>query len=129
MRKTRIAKQASVLFLIDGVGALVSAFFLGVVLVHYQSIIGMPSNVLLLLATIAVFFALYSLSCYYFSPINWRRFMRGIAIANLIYCCLTGCMVLLFADMLTHLGIAYFFIEILIIIALARYELKMTRML
>ena len=32
------------LFLIDGIGAVLSAFLLGVVLVKLQSLIGMPTN-------------------------------------------------------------------------------------
>lgn len=124
-----MTKRASVLFLFDGIGALITAFMLGFVLVRFQSSIGMPRNVLMLLAMIAGFYAIYSLSCYYFSPEKWRRYMRGIAIANLLYCCMTGGLVLLFADVLTHLGLAYFLVEILIIIAIARYELKTTRML
>ena len=122
-----MTKKASVLFLMDGLGALLTTFFLGYVLVRYQSTIGMPENVLFLLASIAAFYTIYSLSCYYFSPKDWRKYMRGIAIANLIYCCLTGCMVLLFSDLLTTWGYVYFLLEILIIIALARFELRMTR--
>ncbi len=40
------------LFLLDAFGALLSAFFLGFVLVKYQVYIGMPENVLYILALI-----------------------------------------------------------------------------
>ena len=44
------------LFLIDGFGAIISAFLLGVVLVKFEEKIGVPVSVLYLLATIPLFF-------------------------------------------------------------------------
>ncbi|MEM7297675.1 MAG: hypothetical protein AAF391_05350, partial [Bacteroidota bacterium] len=59
------------IFLIDGVGACVSSFFLGYILVAFQSFIGMPVNVLYLLAGLALLFALYSLTKHFVQPQRW----------------------------------------------------------
>ena len=52
------------LFLIDGLGALVSAFFLGVVLVRLESFFGIPPFILYFLAFLPCLFAAYDFFCY-----------------------------------------------------------------
>jgi len=52
------------LFLLDAIGALVSALLLGVVLVKYQEIFGIPIPTLYVLAIIPCFFALIDLYSY-----------------------------------------------------------------
>ena len=103
------------LFLVDGFGALVSAFFLGVVLVYFQEAIGMRLNILYFLAILPVFFAMYSFSCYFLLKKNHRTFIRVIAYANLLYCCLTLSLVVFYYESLTSLGLTYFFVEIIIV--------------
>ena len=61
---TKAKLNSKKLFLIDGFGAIISAFLLGVVLVKFQEKIGVPVSVLYLLATIPVFFAAYDFYCY-----------------------------------------------------------------
>ena len=92
------------LFLIDGLGALLSAFLLGVILVRWEPVFGMPAKVLYPLAAIAGVFAIYSLSCHFFLTQNRGRFLKGIAVANLLYCCLTLTLVVYFYSQLTVLG-------------------------
>ena len=111
-------------FLIDGLGALLSAFLLGVVLVRLEYAFGMPRKVLYPLALIACVFAVYSLSCYWFLPQNRGPYLRAIAVANLLYCCLTLGLVVYFYPQLTVLGVAYFFMEIGIVVILAVAEIK-----
>ena len=110
------------LFLIDGIGALVSAIFLGIVLVSLHSLIGMPRNILYLLAVIPCFFAVYSFTCHFAAIKNWQPYLKIIAVANLLYCCLTLGLVLGLREQLTYLGIGYFIIEIIIVVALAIFE-------
>ncbi|MEM1357945.1 MAG: hypothetical protein AAGF89_07095 [Bacteroidota bacterium] len=112
------------LFLIDGIGALVSAFSLGVVLVYFEAVFGMPRKLLIPLALTAVLFALYSLTCYWKKPGNWQPFLRFIAIVNLLYCGVTICLVLQQYQNLTGLGITYFILELAIVIPLALFEWK-----
>lgn len=114
------------LFLIDGIGALVSILFLGVVLVWLVDMIGMPKNVLYLLASLPIFFAIYSFSCYIFLKGNWKPFLKGIAVLNLLYCFLTIGLLFFFDHNLTFLGWTYFIIELIILGVLITIEFKVS---
>ena len=113
------------LFLIDGLGAFVSAFLLGIILVNFESFFGMPREVLYPLAIIPCVFAVYSFFCFFRIPEKWRSFLKIIAIANLLYCCLTMSLVIYFYSELTVLGLLYFVLELAIILFLVFIELKM----
>ena len=102
------------LFLIDFFGAVLSAFLLGIVLVKLESIIGMPSNVLYILAILACGFAVYSFLCYLFVKENWQPFLKIIAIINLSYCLVTMGLVIYFYQEITTLGHIYFILEMII---------------
>lgn len=52
------------LFLIDGLGAIVSAVLLGVVLVRFEHLFGMPQKARYFLALFPSFFAGYDIFCY-----------------------------------------------------------------
>lgn len=120
----RLIANPKQLFLIDGLGALVSAFFLGIVLVQLQPLIGIQLNVLYFLAILPIFLAIYSFSCHYFLKNNHLLFLKGIAIANLLYCCLTLVLVVFYFKSLTVLGLTYFLVEILIVSVIIGFELK-----
>jgi hypothetical protein len=112
------------LFLIDGTGALLSAFLLGVVLVRFEDTFGMPRRVLYFLSVIAGIFAVYSFMSYLLIKKNRRPYLKIIAFANLAYCCLTAGLTLYFIRELTNFGLAYFVSEVALIITLAIVELK-----
>ena len=111
------------LFVIDAVGAAVSAFMLGIVLPHFTELIGMPINHLLILAAFPVAFVLFDLFCYITRPQN-GSLLLVIALANLGYCLLSGVFVLHSFVGLTGLGLAYFGAEILIIFGLVIIEIR-----
>ena len=111
------------LFLIDGSGALLTAFLLGVVLTRFEANFGMPRKVLYPLSTMACLYAAYSMGCYFWVGRNWRPFLKAIALANLIYCCLTIGLVIFFYQSLTMLGFTYFVGELLVIGGLIYVEL------
>ena len=113
-------------FLIDGIGAIVSTCCL-VTLMYLENIFGMPKSYLYLFITVGFISSIYSISCYYLNPINWRKYLRIIAISNVAYCTLTLICIYINASKLTTLGIIYFVAEIIIIIALALLELKIAR--
>ena len=108
------------LFLIDGSGALTSTVFLGIVLPQYQQLVGMPLKVLYLLALLAMLFAVYSFTCYVVQA-N-KKFLKAIAVINMGYCLLTAVLMIRYLNALTMLGLAYFVIELLIIVALVKVE-------
>ena len=114
-------------FLIDGIGAAISAVFLGILLISFQEYIGMPECILIFLSFIAAIFAVYSFSCFLFIKQKSPLFLRIIACSNLIYCLLTGGMVVYFQDQLTPLGFCYFLAEIGLILGLVFLEFKVLK--
>lgn len=115
------------LFLVDGVGALISAFLLGVVLVNFEEVFGMPKDALYFLAILPIFFAAYDFICYFLKLDNWQPFLKVIAILNICYCILSIIEMTIHYDSLTKLGIAYFVGEIIIVFGLGLYELKVAK--
>jgi len=112
------------LFLIDSLGAMLSAFILSQLLARFENVFGMPKNVLYQLSIIACVFAIYSLTCYLTKLENWRLYLKLIATANFTYCIITlGCIIDQFQK-ITFLGHLYFVIELCIVIPLAFFEFK-----
>lgn len=112
------------IFLIDSLGALLSAFLLGVVLVKFEIAFGMPSDVLYFLAALACVLAAYSYLSYLFVKENWKIFLKIIGVANVVYTFITLILVLYFYTEITILGLLYFLAEICIIVILAKIEIK-----
>ena len=112
------------LFLLDGIGALSSAVLLGVVLVEFETIFGMPKQALYVLALLPCVFLLYDFWCYFRGARNWNLYIKAIAIANLLYCFLSIDMVAYHFEELATLGLIYFAIELLILLLLIRIELN-----
>lgn len=111
-------------FLVDGIGALLTIILLVAVVARFEDSFGMPGNVVYGLSILACFYAVYSFSCYLFTPRRWRPYLKLIAIANLAYCCLTMGLLFYCIQRLTILGWLYFLIEIIIIAGLALIELN-----
>ena len=104
------------LFIIDGLGAILSAFLLGYVLDKFENIFGIPSKTLYTLAAMPVFFAFYDLYCIRNKKDDLGHFMKGIAIMNLTYCCISILFAFYHLGTITIFGWSYLIIEILIII-------------
>ena len=102
------------LFLLDCLGALLSAFLLGVVLPSFEPIFGMPNKILYGLAALAGLFAIYSFWNHVRFKENWRPYLQGIAVVNLLYCGLTAALVVYFRQELTKWGLLYFLLEMLV---------------
>ena len=120
----KLTLNPRILFLIDGIGALLSAFLLGVILTRFESIFGMPRKALYVLSFLPCLFAVYDFICYSQIAKKWRLYLKVIAIANLVYCCISIGFVFLHFQQLTYLGFLYFFFELAIVIILAYIELK-----
>jgi hypothetical protein len=112
------------LFLIDSLGALLSAILLGLILAQFEKTFGMSQDVLYVLATLPCIFAVYTFVCFLNKTTNWRPFMKIIATSNLLYCCLTAGLMINFYQKLTVLGLIYFVLEIIIVMSLAIIEWK-----
>jgi hypothetical protein len=61
---------------------------------------------------------------YFFSGDNWRKPLRFIAIANLSYSILTAALIVKFIDVISTVAVAYFTAEIILVVGLAIWELK-----
>jgi hypothetical protein len=111
-------------FVLDGVGALVSAVILGLVLPPFDEALGTTRSALHALAALPVAFALYDLVCWAARVRWWRAAVRGIATANLLYPVFSA--VTLWNDQvpLTGLGIAYFTAESATLWAIAALEYR-----
>lgn len=116
--------SSRILFLLDGLGALLSAFFLGIVLVRFEVYFGIPKNILYLLAGLACILMIYSLGTYLFAKDNWHTHYKTIAFANLAYCFLTAGLIIYFHKEITPLGLLYFLAEMAILLFLVKMELK-----
>ncbi len=112
------------LFLLDGFGAIVSAILLGVVLVKLEVYFGIPKSALYFLAALPCFFAIYDFYCYFKIERNLFKFLRAIAIVNLLYCCLSLGLAFCHREHLTRLGWLYIIVEIVIVVIIASIELK-----
>lgn len=112
------------LFLIDGIGAILSAFLLGIVLVELNSVFGIPSSTLYLLASLPIFFALYDFYSYRKEDNKTSIRLKGIAITNWLYCFLSLGLAFFHRQTITIWGWTYIISEIVIVIALSYLELK-----
>lgn len=112
------------LFLLDGIGAFLTACCICVINFNFDDNIGIPKDILLFLCVIAILYALYSFSCYLFDPTKWKYFLRVIIFANSIYCCSTIALLIIYSRQLTVLGWIYFLAEVFIILSLIRVEYK-----
>jgi hypothetical protein len=115
------------LFAIDGVGAFLSAFLLGVILVKFERIFGIPPRTLYLLASLPILFGMYDFYCYRNKNDQLGPYLKGIAIANFLYCLLSISMAFYHFSTITHLGWAYILLEVLIVITLAIFEFEVAK--
>ena len=120
---TQMVDNPKKLFLLDGIGAIVSAFFLGVVLVQWESLFGIPVPTLYFLAGIPILFALYDLYAYQKEPHQLAPFLTGIAIMNVGYCCLSLGLAFYHRAVVTAWGWGYIIAEVAIILVLVVIEL------
>lgn len=112
------------LFLVDGFGAILSTILLGIVLVEFESVFGIPRQTLYFLAAMLCLFAFYDFYCFFKIDNNLSWFLKGIATANLIYCCLSIILGLYHRNAITNLGWIYIFIEIVVVCILSIIELR-----
>jgi len=111
------------LFLIDGFGAILSAFLLGVVLVKFEEIFGIPTSVLYFLATIPIFFVIYDVFCYQ-KHLKIGLLLKGIAVLNILYCCISIGLISYHFSSITILGWTYIIVEIILVSFLAMIEFR-----
>ena len=115
------------IFLLDGLGAVLSTLLLGVCLPLVQPWLGMPLGVLYLLAVLPLCYGVYSFGCYALVDHEEPRWLVGIITANTLYCVLTMSLLFVHAGDLTPLGIVYFVVEALVILGVVALEVAVLR--
>lgn len=113
--------------MLDGLGAMLSAFLLGIVLIRFQPSVGMPTESLYWLALVPCIFIIYDLLCFGLVKSHWNLYLNFIASANLSYCFISILLVFQHFHKLTTLGLTYFILEIIIVILLVVLEIKIAR--
>lgn len=119
-----LAEKQKTLFLIDSLGAFLTAFFLFVIMRQFSGYFGMPETVLIYLSLTAILFCIYSTVCFLFLKRHRAPFIRLIGIANLLYCVFIAGLLIKYYTQLTIIGIIYFLIETIIICGLGYIELN-----
>ncbi len=121
----KLSLRPFTIFLVDGLGALLTALLLVGLLSNFEALFGIPRPISKQLACIAGLFALYSLGCFFIGPKNWKPYLFAIMIANLLYCVIT--LSLCVMQPITVLGWAYFLGEIMVICSLVFLEWQLLR--
>ncbi len=119
-----LSAQPRKLFLVDSIGALLTAVMLSVVVRKFHTFFGMPPLVLTYLSAVAAIFCIYSAGCFIFLKRGWASFIRAIAIANLSYAALSLVLVVINYSSLTVWGVTYFLAEVVVICALVVVEFR-----
>ena len=120
----KLVEKQKIIFLIDSAGAFSTAVLLFAILRPFNHYIGMPKIALSYLSFIAISICSYSAICFLLLKQNPPPFIKGVVIANLLYCAFTIRLIFKYYPLLTKIGIIYFIIEIMIICLLSYVELK-----
>ncbi|WP_420577244.1 hypothetical protein [Ekhidna sp.] len=119
--------QTKKIFLVDAIGAMISALLIGLVIAPYEDFFGVPTPIAYLLCLIAILLSAFSLLSYLFAQNSWKKNLRIIAILNLGYCAFTASVLTLNSEGITFWGWSYFILEMLIIFALSRVEMGIAK--
>lgn len=113
------------IFLMDGLGAILSCVLLSLVLPLFVDLLGMPISILYILAILPFIYSVYSLLCYVFNPFQWKFYLRVIASANFLYCAFTMFYLVWNLEQTTILCEIYFVLEMIVVVSLAALEWKL----
>lgn len=109
------------IFLLDGAGAVMSAFSTGIVLPMFAEWTGVPASVSAAMAVFPLAFGVYSFGCFWFAKRIRPLMLLAIIFANLFYCLLALALVFGQRDF-TVWGKAFFAGEVLIILGVVALE-------
>ncbi|PJZ83245.1 hypothetical protein [Leptospira harrisiae] len=122
-----LKNNSKYIFLIDGLGAILSGVLLSLVLPLYIDYLGMPIDTLYILSILPFVYAVYSLLCCVLNPFQWKFYLRVIALANFLYCAFTMFYLLMNLDQTTIVCEIYFVLEMMVVVSLASFEWKLTK--
>ncbi len=125
--KNKLILNPKYIFLFDGIGALSSTILLYIIVLLPNEYIGMPKIALTCLAEIALLFCFYCFICFFTLSKDWKPYLKLISTANLLYCLLTILLLIYYRQSIAMLGLAYFLIEVILIITLVFIEIKVMK--
>ena len=111
-------------FLVDGLGALLTAGGIYALATFFLEWVGMPYDILQTLALVALCMAAYSLACHFFLRGKRQSWLAVIIIANLTYILVTAILLWIYRDRIKWPGLIYFFSEFVVVLVLVRWEAK-----
>ncbi len=123
--KTSILKGQKI-FLFDAVGAAVSVLSL-LIPYSFEELFGMPKSAVSIFISIAIACSIYSTTIYLTKIENWKPYLTIIALINISYCIFTVYHIFKNLHTITLYGHLYFVAEILIILTLSIFELRLSR--
>lgn len=115
------------IFLLDGIGAFVTASIIYFILNSNKEFIGIESNTLMPLSLVALVFCIYSITCFFLAKHYWQTFLKIIIVANTIYCLTTISVLFYSYKTVTTLGLFYFIGEIIVLSILIALEIKLLK--
>lgn len=110
-------------FLMDGVGAVASALFTGLLLPKFSLFLGINSSLLKTLALVPASYAVYSLSCYFIIK-NIKPWMLLTIICGNLFYCLVSLSLILFRERITWRAQVLLAIEIAVILFVVFLEYR-----
>lgn len=113
-------------FLIDGIGAMLSALLLWVIY-GCKTIFTVPQSMFQQLIFFPVLFACYSLGCAWIRPGKWKLFLSIVMACNLLYILYSLCLVILYFEELNIPALIYFLSETFVILAVVYFEYYMMK--
>lgn len=123
---TNLPKQ---LFLLDAIGAFITATFIGVVMRNNIDIFGLPPQEAVVMTFIAYSFFCFSGICYLFVKNKHYKYIFTIASANSLYVLLSFFIFFNHFNDLTPFGIMYLLSEMATIILLVTLEFSIAKKL
>jgi len=112
------------IFLIDGLGALLTALLVFFILRTFHHYFGLSTTILEYLSLLALVFSVYSFSCFFLITNISKSYLKIICIANILYCILTFAIILYYYQSISVWGVTYFLGEIIIIFGIILLEIK-----
>ena len=113
------------IFLIDGLGGLLTFAMYRFVLPQFGSVFLLPLETMQRFSIFGIVYAIYSLGCWNFAGPKPFRFLGPIALANLIYCGISVATLAQQFDLLSQFDVIYLLGEKLIILVMVYLELRL----
>ena len=110
------------IFLLDGLGGVLTAILVGGVLPAIHETIGMPVGILYGLALWGAVSAGYSLSFFWLVDHQNTRWLKVIMVTNSLYSLLTAVLEIAQWNTMKPWGIAYFAAEIVVLLSLVSWQ-------